>query len=155
MVCKVRVGSVEQEYFRSNWSFDRTSVRSWSWSWQFRFEPVLNLVELVQVGSVQVWVQFNPRVVGSGSGSGKMGSEPNRTELYQPYLQLQLSPLTGNQVLQVPYPWGCLVYKVSGSLTTSIRKKSKFVWPSLAENPFWRTVVRIICTAQDMYYSWN
>ena len=44
---------------------------------KFRFEPVLNLVELVQVGFVWVWVQFTPGVVGSGSGSGKMGSEPN------------------------------------------------------------------------------
>ena len=40
-------------------------------------EPVLNLVELVQVGLVQVQVWFTPEVVGSGSGSGKMVSKPN------------------------------------------------------------------------------
>ena len=52
---------------------------------KFRFEPVLNLVELVQVGLVWVWVWFTPQVVGSGSGLGKMVSEPNQTKLYQPY----------------------------------------------------------------------
>ena len=32
MMCEVQVGSVEQEYFQTNWSFDRTSDWSWTWS---------------------------------------------------------------------------------------------------------------------------
>ena len=33
----VQAGSVEQEYFQTNWSFDQMSDWSWTWSWQLSF----------------------------------------------------------------------------------------------------------------------